>query len=302
MIVGTQDISSFMVGSQQVEKINLGDTEVWSNVIVPSAITDFVASDLEIDKITVTFTNSVGLPIPTYDLYEGITLLVSDITSGYSYVTDRATVNMHVKAINTAGSTNSNEDEGTTKAPAGTSIFAFSDTFISPRGYTSVDICMSGGGGGGFGVSYSCPGQGLGVIGYSNGGKAGEIISTPVAVTAGESISVVIGAAGISSSTGHTDGGLSSFGSIDALGGIANSHQGDSAQRTSCGGTFHDGGHGLAQICPGTFVGLFGGEAGAFGNGGYFDVEGVVMVAAGVGGGGCSLGAAGRGECRVSWS
>jgi len=80
----------------------------------PSEIDDFVASDDEVGKIIVTFSNSFGNPsLMQYDLYQDYILVQADISSGYEYETGFGTNDYYVTATNTTGSSISNTDSGT---------------------------------------------------------------------------------------------------------------------------------------------------------------------------------------------
>ena len=119
-------------------------------------------------------------------------------------------------------------------------------TFVVPERVTQVDLCMIGGGGGGYWSSNDT----------GRGGRAGIVFSGIYSVIPGESITVVVGAA--SNSTGKQ----SKFGTRVCVGGAAgtasvgwyNSNQ----SRTTCYGTAKSG-------C--NYSGNRGGEAG-FGRGG----------------------------------
>jgi len=50
------------LGDNQVESICLGDNKIWQNTQIPSAITDFAASDGEVNQTTVTFSPATGIP------------------------------------------------------------------------------------------------------------------------------------------------------------------------------------------------------------------------------------------------
>lgn len=192
------------------------------------------------------------------------------------------------------------------KAPAGSQTFTASGTFVVPEGYTEVSICMCGGGGSGSQYNTN----------FAGGGHAGQVISQTVAVTPGESISVVIGSGGASGPASGTyygsAGGNSSFKGIIALGGAggvygsgSGHYMGNGSSKVSCGGTFNDG----IQGTYGSWI-AGGGEAGAFGNGGRGGNNTVACQAGGIGaGGGASTNASpagfshagGRGQCVVSW-
>lgn len=178
-----------------------------------------------------------------------------------------------------------------------------SGTFSVPSGVTSVNICMCGGGGGGA-HSYNS-------YLHEGGGYAGSIVSQDVTVTPGQQIAVTIGTGGINGAHPNGNGGAgtaSSFGSIVANGGPGGSlnsasYGGNGSSRTSCGGTFYDGGIGTY----GSWTG-YGGQAGAFGNGsrgaGNMDVSSSAG-GIGAGGGGATgwslAGVGGRGQVIISY-
>lgn len=145
--------------------------------------------------------------------------------------------------------------------PNGTLEYASAGTFYwdVPLGVFSVTICMIGGGGGG---AQNYVDQRYG------GGYSGGIINQAVAVTPGETITVIVGGGGARG--GYTDGnggygGASSFKGIVGAGGkgggiTVKAYAGNGASRSTCMGTFYDG-----IRCTTDF--WFGGQAG-FANGG----------------------------------
>jgi len=127
---------------------------------------------------------------------------------------------------------------------------------------TELTICMVGGGGAG-GSTWDC-------FGNSGGGYAGQIVNQTVSVSAGESVSVIIGSGGVGrvSGTGGLVGSSSSFGAIVASGGGGGglhnpNYAGTGGSTTNCQGTFTDGN----RYSPGGCEYANGGQAG-FGNGG----------------------------------
>ncbi len=84
-----------------------------SNIVstIPSTITDFSASDGNPGTITFTWSDSIGVPTPTYDLYNAFGLVQSNVTSGVT-INIFGAETYYVKAINTEGETNSNTDTG----------------------------------------------------------------------------------------------------------------------------------------------------------------------------------------------
>ena len=109
---------------------------------VPSAITDFVASDLVRESVSVTFSNSIGNPEPTYNLVNGAgTTVATGISSGYAYAVAAGTDTYHVDAINSQGTTSSNTDSGTALAPAAPNFYMeFEDNLVDSSGGALVTV------------------------------------------------------------------------------------------------------------------------------------------------------------------
>lgn len=291
-------------GGLQVERIMAGTEELWSSEYPAEAITDFSASTLQVDQITVTFSNVDGKPLPTYDLVNDDTdeVLIKGVTSGQVYATEEVSIVMRIDAVNNAGTTPSNLSTGTTKAPAGSQTFISSDTFDVPRGISSVVICMIGGGGGGSGYYPNS---------YTGGGVAGTIVSNQtVEVTPLDAISVICGAGGAGGGIGYGgNGSTSSFGSISASGGAGGGrttgvHNGNGASRSTCYGTYNDGTNG------GGDTRFRGGQAG-FNHGGNarnYEQGGTAGSGSRGSGGGAAddrtgtPGAGGVGVVKVTWS
>jgi len=80
---------------------------------LPSAIIDFVASDDQHGQITMTWTHATGNPVPQHNLFSGVNPIIENITSPYVHVVGEGTALLHVKAVNSQGSVDSNEDQGT---------------------------------------------------------------------------------------------------------------------------------------------------------------------------------------------
>lgn len=96
-------------------------------------------------------------------------------------------------------------------------VFVSNGTFVVPEGVTRLTVSMCGGGGGGGGARTSSTNHGAG-----GGGGAGFHLRANVNVTPGESIPVVIGAAGAGGLTQSygSAGGTSTFGTyLTATGG-----------------------------------------------------------------------------------
>ena len=66
-------------------------------------ITNFNATDNQIGKVTVTFSDAVGYPAPTYDLYENSIRVAQNITSGYVRNVSGGNRTYYVMAVNAAG-------------------------------------------------------------------------------------------------------------------------------------------------------------------------------------------------------
>jgi len=79
----------------------------------PSAIIDFVASDDQHGQITMTWTHATGNPVPQHNLFSGINPIIENITSPYVHIVAEGTALLHVKAVNSEGTVDSNEDQGT---------------------------------------------------------------------------------------------------------------------------------------------------------------------------------------------
>ncbi len=117
----------------------------------PGYINNFSASDNQVNKVQVWFTPRGGNPAPRYHLYNWGTPIKWDVYSGYVWPSGKGTWNgLHVKAVNTAGTTTGNVDPGT--AVGLTPIW--SGSTITP-----YNRCKSGGDtvtwGGGTGISTS---------------------------------------------------------------------------------------------------------------------------------------------------
>lgn len=107
---------------------------IYNSNVTPNAPTNFIASDDEVGQITFTWTNStVGIPTPTYDLYNVAGLVTAGITSPYTEAIPAGTDTYRIKAINSQGSTDSNTDSGTSVAASNAEIVANStfDTDIN---------------------------------------------------------------------------------------------------------------------------------------------------------------------------
>ena len=83
-----------------------------SSYKVPTYISNFNATDNQIGKVTVTFSNASGYPAPTYDLYENDVRVAQNITSGYVRNVSGGNRTYYVRAVNAAGTRNSNTNTG----------------------------------------------------------------------------------------------------------------------------------------------------------------------------------------------
>ncbi len=103
----------YIDGVKPVDGVYVDGIQVWQNTVVPSSITDFAASDDQLDQVTVIFTPATGIPTPTHDLYDGDTSVAQGIVSGYVHpVTGPYTGQYKVRAVNSAGTADSNIDQG----------------------------------------------------------------------------------------------------------------------------------------------------------------------------------------------
>lgn len=107
---------------------------------VPTAITDFAASDDQLGQVTVTFTNATGTPTPTYNLFEDNVQVATGISSGYVHTVTAGTYTYRVDAVNSEGTTASNNDSGTSTAPVAPTAIA---DLTANIGDTLVDLSWS---------------------------------------------------------------------------------------------------------------------------------------------------------------
>ncbi len=136
-----------------------------------------------------------------------------------------------------------------------------SGDWIVPDDVSSITVCIIGGGKGGQGLGDQLSGD------YAYGGTSGDIISSDLTVTPGETISIIIGVGGDGGTSSDTtivdgqDGQSTVFGSyITAVGGTA-TYMGQGAARSTCKGTFYDG----------TYLNFSRGGQAGLGNGGNGD-------------------------------
>ena len=174
---------------------------------------------------------------------------------------------------------------------SGNNAFSYTgsdQTFVVPAGVTSVNVTLSGAGGGG-----------TSNFGLGNGGTGGYVSGT-LAVTPGETLTIVVGQAGIGGGLGNTygGGGRSSNTSLGASGGGRSALRRAGADIVTAGGGGGGGYNFSVARNGGVGGGLTGGDgigaANTFGKGG-------TQVAGGAGGTGTtngvngSLGAGGNG-------
>lgn len=79
----------------------------------PSEIIDFAASDFDVGSITMTFTDSIGNPIPTYNLFENNIEVATGVSDGHVHDVVAGTYTYRVDAINSEGTQPSNDEDGT---------------------------------------------------------------------------------------------------------------------------------------------------------------------------------------------
>ena len=139
----------------------------------------------------------------------------------------------------------------TTPKPKGMKIFTASGTFTVPAGVTSVDIFAVGGGGGGGTLRRSDDRRSI----IGGGGGGGTDAVSPVAVTPGESLSIVVGAGGCCYNDSSIDGLP-----YETPGGYSK------VTRGSTNLAYAPGGHGGVRISE-TPIGGDGGSGGGAGGG-----------------------------------
>ena len=260
------------LGGVQVDKIMLGNEQVWINHFAPSAITDFVASSSGTNSaVAVTFSNATGLPLPTYNLYQNDTLVQSNIASGYVYTSVVSGNNTYrVEAVNTVATVASNNDTANVWT-GGSSLNITSSrsvtvgTHIPANAPITIQVMSAGGRGG--------------TAAFSAGGLGGgaSALVTKTATYASGTITATVGA---------NNGATSTFDGLTTAGGT-NRGQGGGATGLNHGASSAWGAGGKG----GSYIYDSGKTAGGVGAGG-----------GGTGGGNTSAGAnGGRGEIRLSW-
>ena len=281
---------------------------------LPSAITNFNATDDQVDQITFSWSNASGVPTPTYDIQwndGGVwTLHASNVTSPFVQTrTSYGDNTWRVLAKNSVGSTPSNQNTGKSVrppyvGPPSPVIITETRALIAgtdfPAG-TTIQVCLVGGGGGGNRHNVSLFNVWGGLAGTVASGSAGSF-NHDVSVVA----TIGTGGAGVGTH-GHVGGPgtASSFGSISGAGSPGGGHAGNNAEVTTCGGTGNDGDASAYVV-----TWAYGGQSSGFGKGG----NGTVAAANGENGGpGCGGGASGyifagtlsgtggRGEIHLSW-
>jgi len=101
----------------------------------PSGINNLQASDDEVNKITIEWTDSTGSPMPYQTIHKNGQILAAGVRSPYVYdIAGPYTAEFYVNAVNTEGSIDSNSDNGTaivyTEAPSTINDFEASDDEI----------------------------------------------------------------------------------------------------------------------------------------------------------------------------
>lgn len=234
--------------------------------------------------LLVYWTDGTNTDLTSSSPANGVTVYPTVQTSGVSR-------NMLVVAKDAAGELSNGLVLNTGATTQGFNYLTFnsSTTWTVPTGVTSVDVLVAGGGGS-YGNGYY-----YGPYSYGNGGQGGAggyRYLTNQSVTPGDSINIVVGAAGTLSGFDGTRGGNSSFGAISATGGGGSRYgSGGSTDTNFQGNGGSGGGAGSARSS---------GYTGGYGNlGGYSPVEGYnggnSVADSGGGGGGGAGGAASGG-------
>ncbi len=220
--------------------------------LVPGYVSNFNASDGYTGYVDTTFTGTSGYPSPTYNLYENGTKVKTGTWNGYDRAVSAGTRSYYVKAVNAAGSTNSNSNNGTSKPAPGAVSFSTSSTWLCPAGVTLVNLKMIGGGGGG-GIDFTYhPSIAAPLTGIAGGGHRGAARNQNVSVSPGTTYTITIGGGGsrgYSKDTGSGSGGAG--GTSSALGlscagggggsGWGSSYAGNGGSYVSPVGTYYDG-------------------------------------------------------------
>jgi len=130
---------SIGVGSMAViAEVNVDSILLWDAgeavKIAPSEITDFVATDDEIGQVTVTFSNSIGIPIPTYNLFQDNVSVATGITSPYVHTVAAGSYTFRVDAVNEVGTTASNDYTGVSLSTANRLVSNTGNPLVSSSG------------------------------------------------------------------------------------------------------------------------------------------------------------------------
>jgi hypothetical protein len=110
---GTYDYYIEATNSEGTIQSNTDEGTSESGTLPPSPIDDLVASDDEIGQVTITWTHSVGSPVPTHTLYRDGSILTASASSPYTDTVAAGTYEYYVEAKNSEGTEISNTDEGT---------------------------------------------------------------------------------------------------------------------------------------------------------------------------------------------
>lgn len=131
------DTAQYKMKSVNSAGTTISNTDIGIAYSLPSQILDFVATVNLIESIRFTWSFASGLPTPTYDLYQDGTLLISNVSSGYIAAFPGGTSTFFIRAINDAGSTDSNTDTGIAlSAPSQITDFVASDTLSQKIKFT----------------------------------------------------------------------------------------------------------------------------------------------------------------------
>ncbi|RKX87226.1 MAG: hypothetical protein DRP58_03230 [Spirochaetes bacterium] len=317
LVLDTDD--NVVVNMGSVSAVDLNGIDVWlRGGDLPDKPTDFTASDdLE---FSIQFNWHTGENTLGCDIYQlPNTLIQANALDGYQWL-DAVPGEIHdyvVVARGDEGTVVSDSDSGRTQIkghviiyrdeyiPTGTGAGTVTvangiGTFTPPEYVTSIEVCMTAGGGGGT----NRPDW----YGENGGGHAGETFSGTFDTSDHLPISFTVGLGGQESASGDTvgnDGGESSFGEESVSGGDGGrstydgGYPGNGGEASFCGTTFT---HGLAYVQQ--YGTMYGGESNGFGfGGGGHSSAGAI---AGGGGGSAQSGQGavtygGNGRIKISW-
>ena len=132
--------------------------------------------------------------------------------------------------------------------PPGSARYSTSGTytFVVPAGVTSFNASVTGGGGGGGGGGYGTGGESSGSGG--GGGSGYTTTGSAIAVTPGETLTVVVGAGGVAGSAQYSR----SAGGFGGTGGTSTLSRGASTLLTAAGGNGGTGGRESQVVAGGT--------------------------------------------------